>query len=404
MRILIINQPYWPDVVATAQHMADWTAHLAAKGHTVTVIASRSVYGQQGAVLPKVETHAGVEIHRVGSNLFRKGRILTRLVDFGLFHVRALWKAMTLPRQDVVVCLTTPPFIGVVGMLVKFFRGSRFVQYEMDLYPDIAIALGTIKKGSMAAGFFEWVHCRVLRAADRVIVLGRCMARVVASKGIAAEKMVLVTPWADPGEIRAVGHEENAFCERHNLQGKFVVMYAGNLGLGHDIQTMLAAMERLRDDAGVQFVFVGGGRRMKEIGAAVEGGKLGYVTLLDYMPREDLGEMLCAADVHVISQGEGTCGLIVPSKLYGILAAGRPSIYIGPGGTEIALTLAEGDCGTVLMPGDVEGFLAAVARLRQLPGGSFVDRAGAELARGHTKEQCVESLTRVVEGLAAGAR
>jgi colanic acid biosynthesis glycosyl transferase WcaI len=405
MRILIINQPFWPDVVATAQHLADWTEHLVARGHTVTVIASRSVYGRPGAVLPRTDNYKGARVLRVGSNLFHKGGALTRLVDFCLFHLRALWKALTLPRQDVVVCLTTPPFIGVVGMLVQALRGSRYVQYEMDLYPDIAVALGTLKKGGLPELFFEGVHRRLLRAADRVVVLGRCMRRVLLAKRVddITRKLVVVTPWAEATlNAPSVGDGEGiSFRQKNGLVDKFVVMYAGNLGLAHDTQTMLGAMERLRDDDGVRFVFVGGGRRMKEIQEQVAAKGYRHVLLLDYLPREELPDMLAAADVHLITQAPGTAGLIVPSKLYGILAAGRPSIYIGPPDAEIPCTLAEEKVGTVLAPGDVDGFVAALDAYRKLAPYALVARTRAVLERGHTRLQCTQALTAMVESLAA---
>ncbi len=409
MRILILNQPFWPDVVATAQHMADWSEHLTARGHQVTVIASRSVYGRQGAVLPKTDNYKGAKIYRVGSNLFRKGGFLTRMVDFGLFHLRALWRAMTLPRQDVVVCLTTPPFIGLIGMLLKSLRGSRYVQYEMDLYPDISIALGVMKPHSMAARLCERIHRQLLHSADRVIVLGRCMHRVIVAKGIAAEKLALVTPWADPDEIRPIPRTENPFRSAHALNDQFVVMYAGNLGLGHDTQTILGAMQRLNADAAVKFVFVGGGRRISEIRQSITDMRLSNALILDYAPREELAQVLSAADVHLITQAPGTAGLIVPSKFYGILAAGRPSIYIGPADTEIAYTLAEESAGRVLAIGDVDGLVAAIQALRQSQSEnastaqSLSDRVRAVLHHQHTRQQCVSALTAIVESLAPAA-
>ncbi len=399
MRILIINQPFYPDVVATAQHMTDLASHLVARGHTVSVIASRSVYGQSGAILPKREIHNGIHIYRVGANLFRKGRTITRIIDFGLFHCRALCRALTLPRQDVVICLTTPPFIGIVGRWVKILRWSKYVQYEMDLYPDISIALGVTRPRSFAAWYCRRLHRKLLRSAARVVVLGRCMRRVIAAKGIPDEKLVLVTPWADPDEIRPVAQDANPFRTANGLAGKFVVMYAGNLGLGHDIGTILAAMERLKTDDRVRFVFVGGGRRMEEIGKAIREKGLAHVLILDYVPRESLGQMLSAADVHLITQAANTSGLIVPSKFYGILAAGRPSIYIGPADTEIALTIQEENVGEVLAIGDVAGFLAAIDQRLQKPEPDMAARCRNALEKGHTRAQCVELLARMLESL-----
>lgn len=415
MRILIINQPFWPDVVATAQHMADWAEHLASQGHTVTVIASRSVYGKGGAVLPKRDTYKGVTIYRVGSNLFTKGRILTRLVDFGLFHVRALLRALTLPRQEVVVCLTTPPMVGMVGRLLKLFRGSRYVQYEMDLYPDVAIALGVMKPRGMAARVFDRIHRYLLKKADRIIVLGRCMQARLAAKGVPAGKMVQVTPWADPEEIIPVPRAQNGFRQEQGLGEKFVVMYSGNLGLGHDIETVCRAMKRLHaeGDRSVAFAFIGGGRRVEEVRRFVEmqGEGMPMPLVLPYQPREKLSETLSAADLHLITQGVGTSGIIVPSKYYGILAAGRPSLYIGPFDTEVALSIGENGFGSLVEVGDVDGVIDAI-RLwqRRLLAGDAGERGGGEgaafearsrevLRARYSRQACTATLSRMLESI-----
>lgn len=406
MKILIVNQAFWPDVVATAQHMTDWAEDLTARGHEVTVIASRSLYGQSRATLARREQRGNIRIIRVGGNLFRKGRILTRLIDFGMFHLAALWKVLTLPRHDAVVCLTTPPFIGVVGRAAQMLRGWKYIQYEMDLYPDIAVALGVMKPNAAGTRFFDGMHRHLLRKADRVVVLGRCMRRLITAKGIHDDKQVLVTPWADETELAPVPREHNAFRKAHGLEGKCVVMYSGNLGLGHDVTTICQAMERLQKagDDTVRFVFIGGGRRMKEVTAFVQDRGLTPPLMLDYQPREKLAETLSAADIHLITQAEGTSGIIVPSKLYGILAAGRPAIYIGPKDSEVALTLAEHDLGDLLDVGDAEGMVAAIRRRQAGLAGqeAFAGKARAVLREGHSRAVCCAKLSAMVENLRGG--
>jgi glycosyltransferase involved in cell wall biosynthesis len=392
-------------MVATAQHLADWSEHLISRGHDVTVISSRSVYGQQGANLPKRDSYKGVKIYRAGSNLFKKGRILTRLIDFGLFHALALHRSLILPRQDVVVCLTTPPFIGVVGMLTKSIRGSKYIQYEMDLYPDVPIALGVMRKNSLTSRLFEAIHRKLLRSADRVIVLGRCMQKVIESKNIPAAKLALITPWADPDQIAPVPRDTNPFRLQHNLAGKHIIMYSGNLGLGHDIATMQQAILQLQNspdprDQACHFVFIGGGRRMQEIERFVAEHRLTNLLLLDYQPREQLAETLSAADVHLITQAAGTSGLIVPSKFYGILAAGRPSIYIGPPDAEVACVIAESNLGTLTQIGDVPALLAAIRQTQNTPLASFEPRARETLARSYSRQVNTAKLTALVESLA----
>lgn len=404
VRILIINQAFWPDIVATAQLMADWSEFLVKRNHDVTVIASRSMYGQQGAILPKRDRYKGTRIYRVSLNLFKKGRILTRLIDFGLFHILALHRAMALPRQDVVVCLTTPPFIGIVGLVTKLLRGSRYVQYEMDLYPDVPVALGALKPNSLITRLLERIHRKLLRSADRVIVLGRCMQRVIQVKGIATEKLVLVTPWADPDEIVPVPRETNPFRLQHQLADKFVIMYSGNLGLGHDISTITAAMRALHTssdprDRDCQFVFVGGGQRLRELQRLATESNLTNVLFLDYQPRERLAESLSAADVQLMTQAPGTSGLIVPTKFYGMLASGRPSIYIGPTDTEAAYVLAETQLGSVIEIGDVNALLAAIRKWRDVPDSSLQDRARRTLRESYSRKICTRTLSQALESL-----
>lgn len=364
MKILILNQAFWPDVVATAQHMSDWAEYLTSQGHEVSVIASRSVYGQASAALPKRETWKGVKIYRVGFSLFKKGSILTRVIDFAFFHLLAITRALLLPKHDVVVCLTTPPFIGIVGAFMKILKGSRYIQYEMDLYPDVPIALGVMKKNSLAAKFFDAVHRWLLKKADRVVVLGRCMKKVIAAKGVPEEKMLLVTPWADTDELKSIPHDQNSFRKEHGLQDKFVVMYSGNLGLGHDISTLCGAMLQLNDDPKIRFVFIGGGKRMKEIEKFVQEHNLPAPLMLGYQPRERLSETLSAADVHIITQAPGTTGLIVPSKFWGILAVQRPAIYIGPEDTEVAMEIRDRKNGVVLAISEISGLVESIQEMK----------------------------------------
>jgi len=405
MKVLIINQAYWPDVVATAQHMTDWAQYLVAAGHEVTVIASRSIYGQAGAVLPKAETHVGVRIIRVGANRLGKRGFFSRVVDFGTFHLLCLARALVLPKQTVVVCLTTPPFIGIVGMLLKWLRGSKYVQYEMDVYPDVAIALGTIRERSLLSRFLLALHRRLLKSADRVVVLGRCMRDRLRAQGALPEKLQLVTPWADETEIRPVPRDSNSFRQQYGLQDKFVVMYSGNLGLGHDIETIARSIEQLAadQDQEVRFVFVGGGKRMAEIAAALK-----YVApgplFLEYQPRDRLADTLSAADVHLITQAPGTTGLIVPSKLYGILAAGRPVLYIGPADTEVAMTIEEHALGELIPVGDYQALTTAIRSSQNADRSGLEERMRALLQHTGSKRICCGQLTAMLEQFASGPR
>lgn len=409
MRLLLINQAYAPDVAATAQHAADLAEHLVRRGHEVHVVASRSIYGRRGARLPAAETLQGVHVHRVSAALFGKRFLPLRLLDFALFFVRATWAALRVPRPDIVIPFTTPPFVVAAGLLVRRLRGARVVHWVMDLYPDVPVACGVLSERSLATRALERLHRALLRRCDRIVVLGRCMRDRVLAKGVPAERISLIRPWADAEEVRPIPPAEVALRREWGLDG-CVVLYSGNLGLGHDVSTICSAIRRLADEPEPRFVFVGGGRRIDELiaslpaedlvearpesdMAAARGEPGRRVQVRPYQPRERLGETLAVGDVHLASLLPEAAGLMVPSKLFGILAAGRPVLFVGPRDSEVARLIEEHDCGRVIGNGDDEGLVAALRELRDDP--ALRERLGAngrlaleaELSREHACER-----------------
>ena len=248
MRVLLINQVFYPDVAATAQHGHDLARDLVRHGHQVTAIASRSIYGSKGSVLPSRETVDGIEIHRVGRSFFGKVGIAGRFADFLLFYLAALLKALLLPKHDVVVCFTTPPFIAVVGRLLRLVKGTRFVYWVMDLYPDVAIAAGLMKERGLGARILERINRGCLRKADAVVVLGRCMRDRVLAKGVDPSRVELIGVWSDHSEIDPESSEVNGYREEWGVGDRCLIMYSGNFGIGHEVDTFLEAARRLRDD------------------------------------------------------------------------------------------------------------------------------------------------------------
>jgi len=361
MRVLILNQCFYPDVVATAQHGWDLALHLRRHGHEVTAIASRSIYGSKGAALPRHETVDGVRIERVGASIFGKASILARVFDFAMFYVLALWRAVTLPKHDVCVVFTTPPFIALVGWLLRLVRGTRYVYWVMDLYPDLPVACGVMKPRSLATSFFEGVNRFCLRRADRVVVLGRCMESLVVSKGIPRDRVVRINVWSDQEEIRPVAPEANRYRSEWSVGDRLLVMYSGNFGIGHDVETMADGIARLAHDPRIVFAFVGGGKRKPELLDMLRArGVSGFIDA-PYQPRERLDELLSAADVHLASLRAGVEGIMVPSKLYGVLAAGRPVVFVGSPQGEVARVIEEERCGAVVPCGDGARFADVVA-------------------------------------------
>jgi glycosyltransferase involved in cell wall biosynthesis len=367
MHVLLLNQAFAPDIVATAQMAKDLADHLVAEGHRVTVIASRSIYGQTGATLPVEEELDGVRVRRVGASLFGKAGYAARAADFGLFYALAALKAFTTDRPDVVLSLTTPPFIAAMGLLSRALRGTRAVYWVMDLYPDIPIACGLMRADGVAARVLEGLNRFLLERSDASVVLGRCMRERVLAKGVTPDKVQVIPVWSSDTDVRPVAHDDNPYRAKWGLEGKFAVMYSGNFGIGHDSATLGRAMARLRDRESLRFVFVGGGKRRFEMEELITAYAVQNAAWYGYQPREQLAASLSAGDVHLISLRAGLEGMMVPSKLFGIMAAGRPSIFIGHKSSEVGRVLLEGDCGLVVPVGDVDGLVRAIEQLAADP-------------------------------------
>lgn len=402
LHIVLLNQAFYPDVVATAQMGKDLADALVRRGHKVTAVASRSIYGKSGAVLAKSEEvavsanpdrkgeggakalagasgSAGgvISIRRVGASLFGKASIAARIADFALFYLLATFRVLTLKKPDVVICYTTPPFIALVGLLCKWLRGSRAVYWVMDLYPDLPIACGVMKEKALPTRLFERLNRFLLKHSDVDVVLGRCMQDRVLSKGTPASKVVHIPVWSDlappassPSEPPPEGggrSAPNPFRAAWNPTNACLVMYSGNFGLGHDAATICDAMLRLKDEPDIRFVFVGGGKRRKEVESFIAQHHLTNAAYRDYVPREQLNDSLAAADLHLISLKEGVEGIMVPSKLFGIMAIARPSIFVGHPTSEIARLLAESDSGLTVREGQGEALANAIRDLARDP-------------------------------------
>jgi glycosyltransferase involved in cell wall biosynthesis len=367
MKVLLLNQVFWPDVAATAQHGHDLGRYLAQHGVQVTALASRSLYSETGKALPREGGVDGIRVVRAGQSRFGKTALAARAFDFVSFYLAALWKAIWLPRQDIVVCFTTPPFIAFVGILLRWLKGTKVVCWTMDLYPDVPVAAGVLRRGSLAHSLFDAVDRFSLRHADRVVVLGRCMQQRLLEKGVDPKRMEVINVWADGDEVSVRPIEGNALRTAWQLGDRFVIEYSGNFGIGHDGETMYRAMQATRANDSIRWVIVGGGTKRGELEAFVMTHDIVNAVLKPYQPREALGELLSLGNVHLVSVAENFSGLLVPSKFYGVLAAARPVLYVGPRESEVARVIEESKCGLVIEQGDSAGLVKAIETLHADP-------------------------------------
>jgi glycosyltransferase involved in cell wall biosynthesis len=366
-RILFINQYYWPDQASTAQHLTDLAESMAARGYECHVLCSRGRY-QPGEPKPKAcEVREGVRIHRVAATSLGRGGTWARMTDYLSFYAGAIVQAVLLPRFDVAVTLTTPPIIGLIGTLLKWLKQTSHVYWSMDLHPDASLALGRMSPRQRWVRALSWLSGWVYRRADRVVVLGPYMADRVVLKGVDRARIETIPVWSRREQIYPIPRAANALRKDLGLGDAYVVMYSGNLGLAHSFAEVLAAARRLRDRRDVVFLFVGGGPRLAEVKAIQELEGLTNVRFLDYVPRAHLHVSLSMADVHLISMRPEMTGIVAPGKLYGVMAAGRPALFIGPDHCESADTIRLAGCGLTIAPGDVDALVAALTLLADDP-------------------------------------
>jgi glycosyltransferase involved in cell wall biosynthesis len=368
MKILLLNQVFYPDVAATAQYLTELAAALVEQGHEVTVICARRAYDHPEKIYPARETWRGVNIFRVYSTRFGKRAKWHRAVDFASFIFSSCARLLLLPRHDVVVALTTPPLISFIGAWRAKLWRANFCYWVMDMNPDEAIAAGWLRADSLMAKTLERMSRFSLRRANWIIALDRFMRDRIIAKGIAPEKIAVLPPWSQDDEVYFTQAGRDGFRKSHGLQDKFVVMYAGNHSPVHPLDTLMEAAER--SDASIVFCFVGGGSEFKRVQRWAEAGKRTNVLCLPYQPLAQLSASLSAADAHVVVMGNAMLGLVHPCKIYNMLAVGAPVIYIGPQPshvTEILDRLGEGHPWCSVRHGEGEVLVERIQQLRLRP-------------------------------------
>lgn len=366
MKIIFVNRFFYPDHSATSQLLLDLVIYLAGQGHQVHVICSRQLYESPEAKLAAFEQVRGVQVHRVWTSRFGRNNLAGRAGDYFSFYVSATIKLFFLTDSyTVVVAKTDPPLISVPASWVTRWRGARLVNWLQDVFPEVAIELGVKALGGRFGVWLGRLRDNSLRAAMMNVVLGALMAERVVARGVDANKVRVISNWADGSEVVPIPAEMNMLRTEWGLTGKFVVMYSGNMGRAHEFETILGAAGLLLADSRFVFLFVGGGNQRGSLGSEVASRGLANVQFRPYQPREQLGLSLSVGDVHLISLRPELEGLIVPSKLYGVLASGRTVVFVGAADGEVALQVSQAGCGVTVAQGDERGLADVLVRLAE---------------------------------------
>jgi len=365
-----VNQHYAPDVASTGQHLTDLAEYLAAAGVPVEVVTGRAHYAGGMLDAPAHEVREGVRVRRFRTaGLGRQSR-LGRIFDYAVFYAQVAWTSWMGDAADGIIYLTTPPLLGVIGWVGKAVRNRRYGIWSMDLHPDAEIAAGMLRPGSVLSRVLNWLNDRGYRNADFVVDLGPYMRERVLAKGVGPGRVSTVAVWGAAPADGASTVTGSALWARLGTGDATVVMYAGNAGVVHEFGPILEAMRLMRDEPGVRFVFAGGGPRRSEIEAYAQTHNLQNFTYIDYVSRDALASTLAAGDVHLISLRSPFAGISVPGKLYGIMAAARPALFVGPPACETADTIRSAGCGIIVDPavaGAADRVVAAIRDWRADP-------------------------------------
>ena len=377
--------------------MAAEVAEVLGERHELTVLCGRPSYDpseRHPFYVLRRERRGKVVVERVGSTTFARHQMLGRILNYLSYVCLAVPRACMIPA-DAVLAMTDPPFEGIVGAFVAWVKRRSFVYNIRDLYPEMAV-LGKIVRPARWLRFWEKLHRWALSRAGRVIVLGEDTRKRIISKGIAADKVVVVR---DGARIPpATAHRDHPLAQEIRGGYRFVVLHAGNLGFYGAWETVVQAAQMLNGD-GAGFVFIGDGAMRARIEASVNG--CATVRFVPFRPPDQIPYVLAAADVHLLTIRRGLEGVVVPSKLYPILAAGRPVLVLAPEGCDAARLVRQNDCGMVASPDDPTSLVAVIRELSRDPGRvAQMGARAAAVAREFALEKQMERFVEVMESTA----
>jgi glycosyltransferase involved in cell wall biosynthesis len=368
-RLIFVNRYFFPDHSATSQILSDLAFDLAAAGRDVHVVSSTQIYDDPKASLPERETINGITVHRVASTQFGRGSLAGRGADYLSFYLSVRKRLATIARRgDFVVAKTDPPLISIIAHGVAKRTGAHLINWLQDVYPETATELRVPLMRSPVGTALSTLRDRSLRAAVATVAVGERMADKVEARGVARERIHVIPNWCDDEEIMPLPAAANRLRQEWGLADKFVFGYSGNLGRAHEFETVLAAAEHLRDDRRFVFLMVGGGSRLAQLHRIASARGLDTVfRFLPYQDRSTLRYSLGVPDAHWLSLNPKLEGLIVPSKFYGIAAAGKPIVVIADQNGELAGLVRQFHCGFAIMPGDADALVAALRDMADRP-------------------------------------
>ncbi len=369
--VTVISQYYYPDIATTGQLLTELGGGLVNKGWAVDVITALPTYDSQIKAV-RYEKYRGVSIQRVWSTKFNKNTKYGKIFNSISFFVSALMYVISHRINGVLLIVSNPPFLPLIGYVSSVLKRTKFIYLVHDVYPDIAVRLGYLRKGALTEKIWGYINKVILRSASKIIVLSDSMRRVVNDKIMSEYHVVLkgkikvIHNWADGESIRPINRQENNFVLNHGLLDSFVVLYSGNMGLFHELEMVIEVANKIYDK-NIKFIFIGDGGKKKLLEKLVSKYSLENVVFMPYQPKNLLPLSLTSASVALVTLEENIEGLAMPSKLYTLMAAGNPIIAICDEGSDVAKIINNANCGFAIKHHDIARMVECIIALKNDP-------------------------------------
>jgi len=401
-RIWVVSEVYYPEETGTGWFMTKIAEGLSSK-YTVKVLCGQASYSSLGIRAARIERLNGVEIHRCRSTTLNKNKLIPRIINLITISLSIFGTALCSFRKgDLVLVVTNPPLLPFVVMFSCFLRGAKYIVRVDDVYPEMLVVAGLLDKRSIGVRLMTWITTWLYHRAERIVVLGRDMyVRVSGKMAWHLDRVLVITNWADVDLISPMPKGSNELLQELGLTDKFIIQWAGNMGYPHDIESLFAAMVKLKDYSDIHFLFIGSGYKRAWLEIQAQSAELKNVTFLGNRPRSDQQNFLNACDIALSSFIKGMSGLGVPSRTYNILAAGKPILAIGEPDSEVAFIVSEEGVGWLVPPGEPDKIVQVILQARNNPAlTAEMGRRGRTIAeKNYTFQLIIERYLEMIRGI-----
>lgn len=362
MKVLILSEFFYPDKSSTPKVLTELAEDLVEYGLDVEVITSKTSYKGENSNFKTREVYKDIVINRVNSTELNRNSYIGRIVNYITFLISTSIKVITKKDYDCILMVSNPPVLPIIGYIVNKFKKKPYIYLLHDVYPDIAVKVGAIKENGLVFKVMSYINNKIFNSASKVIVLGKDMKQNLLDKRVDEEKIEIITNWADKEKIYR-GNKINDFSIKEGISQNFNIVYTGNIGRFHDIETILDTANKLKDNSKVNFIFVGDGYKKQQIEDYKKENSLSNIKLMGYKYGETYNKLLNASDVFITTLDKGIEGLGVPSKTYSYMAAGKPIIAIMNSCSEIGSLVEDKNLGIRINSGESDKIVEFITKI-----------------------------------------